>query len=180
MAPGALKPAGNLEQLAPRAWPGRRGRQGKSPALQIERGKVVSQVSRMGDGLLDEVVDSGGVRRLRGAALGQLELQPFGHERQPGELLAKIIVQIQADAPPLFLGDFQQLIFQALAFGDGGMELGVGGLELGGALVDPHSPARREPGARLPRRGGARGGPWPRAARARPPGPRRASLSFIT
>ena len=71
----------------------------------------------MGHGLLDKVVNPGGVGGFSGAALGQFELQPLGHEREPGKLLAEIVVQIQTDAPPLLLRDFEQLKFEAPAFG---------------------------------------------------------------
>ena len=84
----------------------------------------MGQVAGVAHGLLDEVVDPGRVRGLRGAPLGQLEFQPFGHERQAGELLAQVIVQIQADAPPLLLGDLEQFVFEAPAFGNGGLGAG--------------------------------------------------------
>ena len=105
--------------------------------LQIQRGEVMGQVAGMSHGLLDEVVDPGRVRGLASAPLGQLEFQPFGHQRQPGELLPEVIVQVQADPPPLLLGDLQQLIFKTPAFGNSGLKPGIGRPEVSRALLHP-------------------------------------------
>jgi len=72
-------------------------------------------------------VDPGGVFGLAGFAPRQFALQPLGHERQAGKLLAEVVVQIQADAAAFIFGDFQQFVFEALPFGDGAFEAGVGG-----------------------------------------------------
>ena len=44
-------------------------------------------------------------------------------------------MQIQTDPPPFLVGDFEQFVFEALAFRHRGLEFRVGGLEFGGALL---------------------------------------------
>jgi len=43
---------------------------------------------------------------------------------------------IQPDSPPLALGDFQHFLFETFALADGGLEFGVGVLEVGGPVLD--------------------------------------------
>ena len=45
-------------------------------------------------------------------------------------------MKVEANATALVLGDLEELIFQAAAVCDCGLQAGIDGLEFGGALLD--------------------------------------------
>ena len=86
--------------------------------------------------LLDERIDFFSFLRLFDFLFGKFEGEALSHQREPGELLPKVVVQVQGNPPAFLLGDLEQLILEAFALANGGMQFCVRGLQLGGTLMN--------------------------------------------
>ena len=68
----------------------------------------------------------------------QLQFQAFDHHANAGELLPKVIVQVEPNAAALLFSYFQKLVLEAFAIVNSCLERGVGSLEFGSALLHAH------------------------------------------
>ena len=69
--------------------------------FSIERAETMREVMRMIDDLLHQGMKLAGLFGTTIAFVGQLSFEAFEHQGHTGELLAKIVVQIETDPPPL-------------------------------------------------------------------------------
>ena len=102
----SLEPAGDGEQFARMGGQSVQGF-GKVVFLEVEGRQVVGEIAGVVHRLADQLMDAGGILRGMGPLFLQLKFQPFGHQGDPGELLAQVVMEIEADAAALLFGNFQ-------------------------------------------------------------------------
>src|SRR5215207_1659340 len=83
-------------------------------------------------------MDLGGAVSFFDLLLLEIQLEAFEHESDAGELLAKIIMQFNANTPPLSLGNIKQLLFEPFPRLDGILQLIEGRSQVSGALLDAY------------------------------------------
>ncbi|HVZ36772.1 MAG TPA: hypothetical protein VG963_30310, partial [Polyangiaceae bacterium] len=105
-------------------------------ALAVERAETVREIVGVQDHLLDEHLDVPSLLGAIGLAGGQPALESFHHERNAGEALAEVVMQIEADAAAFVLGDFEQLGFETPALFEDSLQLGIGVTQIRRALLD--------------------------------------------
>ena len=66
----------------------------------------------------------------------QFQLQSFQQQRDPVQVLAEIVVQIDANSFAFFFGDVQQFVLEPAALANLPLQLGVGGGQIGGAFLN--------------------------------------------
>src|SRR5262249_39261987 len=105
-------------------------------AFAIESGEVVGEIAGIAHRLLNERMYFAGLFGEGGVLFNDPQFEAFDHERDAGEFLAEIVVEVQADAPALLVGNLEQFMFETSSFSNGGLKFVVSGLELCGALLN--------------------------------------------